>query len=150
MSKYDELFERLRKERENFKRSDLYKKSQCVPSFHRRGAHVHQKPPKMRYKLDELVVYEGEVFRVKYAYRLRENVHEWIYCIESTDTIPLDLISAAIFPAPEGLERIVYEPFRSSMDATSHFFKLPNFGSSAVCLTNNDMINKTKPYVKKE
>jgi len=90
---------------------------------------VIKKPPKMRFKLGQRVLYEGVEYCIDGAFRLQKDAHEWIYRL--VDMTPIaqrealynfEVMASSL--APE-VTRIVYEPFRESYDAVKHFAPIP-------------------------
>jgi len=110
------------------------------------------KAPKLRFKIGQRIEYGGVRYEVDGAYRLSENPHEWIYRL--VDMTPLvqrestaKLEEAAQMLAPH-IERVVYEPFRSSWDAGQYFWDIParaGYRSDIFHCGNKKLIQNGRP-----
>lgn len=87
------------------------------------------KAPKLRFKPGERLTYKGTEYEVQGAFRLRSEPHEWMYrLVDLTPIVQLEafarLDELAQWCAPS-IDVVVYEPFRDSMEAASHFIVIP-------------------------
>ncbi len=120
----------------------------CLDSKHR--IHVFDnKPPKLRWKPGQWLNYKGELWKVVYIYRVKENDREWQFCLEQPrDVRALDLLVYQMYldwkkgkgqkPAmmPDWpTEEVEYGVFYSHMDAHTYFFSLPAMGDRCIATT---------------
>lgn len=108
------------------------------------------KAPKVRFKTGQFVKRGDEIWEVIYAYRLKTNPHEWIYCLEERKQIGKSLSDddklGHMFNAlgcGEGTPRIVFDIFKSSMDAHRFFADIPANGDRED-VPNKKMLNEFK------
>lgn len=89
------------------------------------------------------MTYKGVRHIVMYAYRLKEDPHEWRYCIEEVRA--LDELGAIIAAMGAGSHtpRIVYPCFRDGMDAMSFFSDIPLNGDRAH-VKNKTLLSEAK------
>jgi hypothetical protein len=107
------------------------------------------KPPKMRFKIGEVVKHDGTDHVVLYAYRLKSDPHEWIYCVEEISTqeeasalrIIFDGL-AKLMRLGEHTPRIVYELFNNWGDASTFFSDIPANGPSRSNVTNKTLLKQ--------
>lgn len=114
----------------------------------------NMKPPRRRFQLGERFVdaKDKELYEIVGAYRLKEDPHEWVWLLRSL--VPLKGQSPGMLALDHlveltatAIEPIVVEPFRSSSDASKHFFDLvprPGFRGDTCHVTNKNLVNSTK------
>lgn len=102
------------------------------------------KPPKLRYQPGDFVEYEGEVWIVKYIYRLKSDPHAWKHVLENMPT-HLTLVDeyVASLNLGDGIPLIVYDPIWNANDLKEQLW-LPCWGNSRIHLSTKNMLNKTK------
>ena len=106
------------------------------------------KPPKARYKPEQVVEYQGSFWKIVYMYRVKANPGAWMHCIEEIREAKSsnDLEVAGLFQAIGAgatTPRIVYEEFVNENDASSFFGDIYRNGDQSI-LTTQRMINETK------
>ncbi len=110
------------------------------------------KPPKMRFKPGQRVKYEGEDHVVLYAYRVRDQPHEWIYCVEEIRTDPKTRLTEAVDACArfmglgESTPRVTYDLFMDHGEASKYFWDIPCEGPSRSNVPNKTLLkeNPTK------
>lgn len=112
------------------------------------------KPPKRRFSVgDSFVdVRDGGRYDVLGAYRLREDVHEWIWVLGSLTPLAnqsdgMRLIDNYVAATAEVIVRVVFEPFRSHSDAASYFMRIPprpGLRGDTCHIANKDLLNQSK------
>lgn len=107
------------------------------------------KPPKLRFKIGEVVKHDGVDHVVLYAYRLKSSPHEWIYCVEEISTQETASALRIIFDAlakrmhlGERTPRIVYELFNDGLDAARFFSDIPAEGPSRSSVSNKTLLKQ--------
>lgn len=120
-------------------------------TFGRRG-HVTVgnagKPPKLRFQPGMFVRLRGQLYEIMYAYRLRDEPQEWRFSLEERMRLsskPTDALGKMINAMGAGstTPRIVYEPFRSWMDASLYFSDIPLHGNRW-CVGNKLMVQEAE------
>lgn len=102
------------------------------------------KPPKLRFQIGAFVQYKGQLYEIMFAYRLRDDPHEWLYELEERKNLtPNDLQQDPIHRLALGLgagkttPRVVYELFRSQQDAITFFWDVPSAGDRMAVRNKN-------------
>lgn len=91
------------------------------------------KPPKLRFRPGQYIQYKGQLYELMFAYRLKEDPHEWIYCLEERRSLsgrPKDTIAAvsASLGCGDGTPRIVYDIFHDGYQVFEFFIDIPGNG----------------------
>lgn len=105
------------------------------------------KPPKLRFRPGQYIEYQGRLHELMFAYRLRDDPHEWIYALEEREDLSdqKDVIGqiARHIGCGESTPRIVYDIFLNSVDANTFFFDIPADGDR-IHVRNRSMMKKAK------
>lgn len=114
----------------------------------------NSKPPKRRFSVGDAFVSvpDGEKYDIIGAFRLRENPHEWIWVLGSltplrAQSVGSRLLDEYVASTTELICRIVVDPFRSSMDASSYFMQIPprpGLRGDIVFVFNKNLLNLSK------
>lgn len=86
---------------------------------------------------------KDQLFEILYAYRLKNDPHTWIFCLEERTDLEgkRDTLSALIerLGAGKHTPRVVYELFADSYDAMQFFADIPAY-SDRIHKKNKDML----------
>lgn len=110
------------------------------------------KPPKLRFRPGQVVKHDGTDHVVQYAYRVKENPHEWYFCVEEIrSSSPSELASminsyAKLLGLGQSTPRIVYELFVDHHEAGKYFWDIPCEGLSRSIVSNKTLL-KENPSV---
>lgn len=110
------------------------------------------KAPKRRFSPGQFIWVENQLWEIVYAYRVADNPSEWLYCLEERQelrtTQPGDKFGQALVAVGAGSQtpRVIYELFRSGMDAYTYFADIPRNADSKVF--SNKMLLQGKAEVR--
>lgn len=103
------------------------------------------KPPKLRFRPGQYVEFDGQLYEVMYAYRLKENPHEWIFCLEERKDLSGSMDEIGQIAESLGCgsltPKIVYDLFHSWAQAAEFFFDIPANGDRAN-VTNKSLLQR--------
>lgn len=131
------------------------KKIQLPPKTTRRGKidGLHMtvidggKPPKLRFRPGQFIEYKGQLHELMFAYRVKDDPHEWIFCLEERRDLSgrKDLIGivAEALGCGDETPRILYDLLRDSYDAFRYFEDIPANGDRTH-VRNKDLLQKGK------
>lgn len=91
------------------------------------------KPPKLRFRPGQYIRYKGQLYELMFAYRLKENPREWIFCLEERRNLsgrPKDLIAAVAesMGLGDSTPRVVYDIFHDGYQVFEFFIDIPGNG----------------------
>jgi hypothetical protein len=106
------------------------------------------KPPKLRFKPGEHVKYEGTDHVVLYAFRIKDEPHEWLFCV-AEERRPRSSTGKAIdtyletLGAGSRVPRVMYELFVDKSEAYTFFSDIPRMSDQAI--VSNKVLLKENP-----
>lgn len=129
-----------------------------APGHEVRMTHL-TKPPKRRFKIGQLFVYDGSVWQLIYMFRVKDEPGVWLHCLEEVkkEGSGLAMVLADGFTslgAGSTTPRVVHQPFVDSHEAMNFFSDIYRRGSSTFLKTqelialkclNPDLVERLEP-----